>query len=118
MDKNEINKVLREIPQVEKLLQDEEIEAFIPVIGKVSAADCVREGVSSYREALIAGAEADSQKLKDEIIKKLKIKSSERLQRVINGTGIIIHTNLGRAPLDERIFEILVCSSKSGFPIL
>jgi L-seryl-tRNA(Ser) seleniumtransferase len=99
--------VLREIPQVEKLLQDEEIEGFIPVIGKGSAADCVREGVSSYREALIAGAEADSQKLKDEIIKKLKIKSSERLQRVINGTGLIIPTNLGRAPLGEGIFEIL-----------
>jgi L-seryl-tRNA(Ser) seleniumtransferase len=107
MEKNEINRVLREIPQVEKLLQDEEIEGFIPVIGKVSAADCVREGVNSYREALIAGAEADSQKLKDEVIKKLKIKSSERLQRVINGTGIIIHTNLGRAPLGEGIFEIL-----------
>ena len=107
MDKNEINRVLREIPQVEKLLQDEDIESYIPFIGKISAAECIREGVNSYREALLSGSGTDSKKLKDEILKKLKVKSSERLQRVINGTGIIIHTNLGRAPLGEKIFELL-----------
>ncbi len=107
MDKNDINKVLREIPQVEKLLQDGDIEVFIPVIGKVSAAECIREGVNSYREALLGGSLPDNGMLKSEIIKKLKRKSSERLQRVINGTGIIIHTNLGRAPLGEKIFESL-----------
>lgn len=107
MNKGDINNLLREIPQVEKLLQDEEIASFIPYIGKINAADCVREGVSSYREILVAGGGADPSALKSGIIAKLKIKSSERLQRVINGTGIIIHTNLGRSPLGERIFDTL-----------
>ncbi len=107
MDKSNKNKLLREIPQVERLLQDEEISSFIPEIGKISAAECVRLGVNSYREHVVAGGDPDPSKLKSEIIDRLKIKSSERLQRVINGTGIIIHTNLGRAPLGENIFESL-----------
>jgi len=107
MNKDDINRLLREIPQVEKLLQDEEIESFISVIGKISTAECVRQGISSFRERIISGEGSDLSELRPVIIEKLKLKSSERLQRVINGTGIIIHTNLGRAPLGEKIFNRL-----------
>ncbi len=107
MDRNDLNITLREIPQVEKLLQGKDVERFIPVIGKICTADCVREGVKSYREHLLSGGTADPEKLMSEILEKLMIKSSEKLQRVVNCTGIIIHTNLGRAPLGEKIFDSL-----------
>lgn len=104
---NNINELLREIPQVEKLMQDTDIASLIPETGKAIAADIIRGYVEKYRASIIAGASPDIAFLKKSIITGIRIKISEKLQRVINGTGIIIHTNLGRAPLGEKIFETL-----------
>ena len=104
---NNINELLRGIPQVEKLMQDTDIASLIPEIGKGIAADIIRESVEKYRASIIGGAVPEISGLKKSILTGIKIKISEKLQRVINGTGIIIHTNLGRAPLGEKIFETL-----------
>lgn len=101
------NELLRGIPQVEKLLQDIDIAVLIPEIGKGIAADIIRKSVERYRALIIGGAVSDLSDLKSEIISSIKVKISEKLQRVINGTGVIIHTNFGRAPLGEKIFETL-----------
>ena len=102
-----INELLRGIPQVEKLMQDSDIASLIPEIGKGIAADIIRLSVEEYRASIIAGGVLQISDLKKNIISGIKRKISEKLQRVINGTGIIIHTNLGRAPLGEKIFETL-----------
>lgn len=102
-----LNELLREIPQVEKLIQDSEIACLVPEIGRGIAADIIREAVEKYRASIIAGDTIQVADLKKSIITGLKLKVSEKLQRVINGTGIIIHTNFGRAPLGEKIFETL-----------
>ncbi len=102
-----INELLREIPQVEKLMQDNEIAPLAPEIGRGIAADIIRSAVEKYRASVIAGESVRIPDLKKSIIAGIKIKISEKLQRVINGTGIIIHTNFGRAPLGEKIFETL-----------
>jgi len=102
-----INELLRGIPQVEKLIQDPDIACLIPEIGKGIAADLIRSSVENYRKLIISGKIQEITDLKKEIISAIKIKISEKLQRVINGTGIIIHTNLGRAPLGEKVFETL-----------
>lgn len=102
-----VNELLRGIPQVEKLMQDADIACFIPEIGKGIAADIIRESVEIHRASIIGGAIPHISDLKKNIITAVKIKISEKLQRVINGTGIIIHTNLGRSPLGEKIFETL-----------
>jgi len=104
---NNINELLREIPQVEKLMQDPEIACLVPEIGRGITADIIRQAVEKYRASVIAGNAPQVCDLKKNIISGIKIKISEKLQRVINGTGIIIHTNLGRAPLGEKIFETL-----------
>jgi len=102
-----INELLRGIPQVEKLMQDSDIACLVPEIGKGIAADIIRRSVEKYRASIIGGASPQISDLKKEIIGGIKTKISEKLQRVINGTGIIIHTNLGRAPLGDKIFETL-----------
>ncbi len=112
MDK--INELLRAIPQVEKLMQDSEISELIPEIGKGIAANIVRDTVENYRSLIIGGSSLQVADLKKNIISAIKIKISEKLQRVINGTGIIIHTNFGRAPLGEKIFDTLK-SEISGY---
>jgi L-seryl-tRNA(Ser) seleniumtransferase len=102
-----INELLRNIPQIEKLMQDSDIACLIDEIGRGIAADIVRDCVEKHREAVINGAAIEISSLKKNIISNIKLKISEKLQRVINGTGVIIHTNFGRAPLGENIFNKL-----------
>lgn len=104
---NKKNELLRVIPQVEKLLQDPEIACLIPETGQPVAAGIIREKVEEFRSLIVGGAMPELDDLKKQIVSGIKKKISEKLQRVINATGIIIHTNLGRAPLGERIFDIL-----------
>lgn len=109
-----INELLRVIPQVEKLMQDSEIAVLIPEIGKGVTADIIREYVDRHRASIIGGYAPQISDLKKSIISAMRIKISEKLHRVINGTGIIIHTNFGRAPLGEKIFDKLK-SEISGY---
>ena len=102
-----INELLRNIPQIEKLMQDSDISALIKEIGKGIAADIVRDCVEKHRQSIVNGALIEISDLKKSIISNLKVKISEKIQRIINGTGIIIHTNFGRAPLGENIFNKL-----------
>jgi len=102
-----LNEILRGIPQVEKIMQDSDIAVLIPEIGKGIAADIIRGYVDKHRALIIGGNNPQISDLKRDIISGIKIKISEKLQRVINGTGIIIHTNLGRAPLGEKVLETL-----------
>jgi L-seryl-tRNA(Ser) seleniumtransferase len=102
-----INELLRNIPQIEKLMQDRDIAALVKETGKGIAADIIRDCVEKHRESVINGSAVEVSDLKNNIISAIKAKISEKLQRVINGTGIIIHTNFGRAPLGENIFSKL-----------
>jgi len=111
---NNTNELLRGIPQVEKLLQDADIAGLIPEIGKGIAADIIRKSAEKYRASIIGGSVPEIADLKKDIISGIKTKISEKLQRIINGTGVIIHTNFGRAPLGEKIFETLK-SEISGY---
>jgi len=111
---NKKNELLRGIPQVEKLLQDAEIAALVPEIGQPVTAEIIRENLERYRSLIMSGSSPEPEDLKKQIISGIKKKMSEKLQRVINGTGIIIHTNLGRAPLGEKIFDALK-SQVSGY---
>ncbi|HPS56769.1 MAG TPA: L-seryl-tRNA(Sec) selenium transferase [Spirochaetota bacterium] len=102
-----MNELLRNIPQVEKLLQDDEIAAFIPEIGRSNVTALTRRCTEKYRTDLLAGAAADAGTLKSMILEACIRKRKEKIQRVINCTGVVIHTNLGRAPLGEDIFTKL-----------
>ncbi len=103
----ELSNLFKSIPQVERLLNESYIEPYISSLGKASCIECIRYATAQYREHLKNKKEEDLSILHSMILENLKLKSSTILQRVINGTGVIIHTNLGRAPLGEKIFESL-----------
>ncbi|MDY6934402.1 MAG: L-seryl-tRNA(Sec) selenium transferase [Spirochaetota bacterium] len=98
---------LRDIPQVEKLLQIDEIDRYIPLIGRSIVIKSIREEIELFREGLKENKNLETSDLISSISNKLNRKKSEKLQRVINGTGVLIHTNLGRAPISKRILENL-----------
>ncbi len=97
------NEVLREIPQVEKLLQHEAVLPFIDMIGRTAVADEIRKTIDTFRRDVLSGAIRSAADLVPLIAASCSKKKLEKLQRVINATGIIIHTNLGRSPLGRDI---------------
>ncbi|MGJ8673701.1 L-seryl-tRNA(Sec) selenium transferase [Rubritalea sp.] len=61
----------------------------------------VRKEVTSWRKQLLAGVESSRDAIELDIEQNLHAFAVSRLQPVINGTGVLIHTNLGRSPLGK-----------------
>jgi len=101
---NPVNEILRQIPQVEKILQEYYIDFYINTIGHPIVVKIIRDEIDSFRKEILAQGDLSINDLHDSIEKSCKVKARHALQRVINGTGIIMHTNLGRAPLGKDLF--------------
>ncbi len=91
---------LRSLPSVDKLLQ--ESSTLISAYGKPLTLTAIRAAQDEARNAIRAGAEIlpNSQFLA-EVEALLREWTKPTLQAVINATGVILHTNLGRAPLSD-----------------
>ena len=98
--KDEIQKELRKLPSVDRLLQQTEMQALSQQHGHELTVTAIQETLLHTREAVLAG-EACPQLpvLVLEVAKRLSTLLRPSLCPVINATGVIIHTNLGRAPL-------------------
>jgi L-seryl-tRNA(Ser) seleniumtransferase len=98
--------LLRQIPHVDKLMKNDIITSC--EVYRHELTDAVRDVLTELREGLISG-EADTVPRDDEIAKtavELAVKRSFKgIRRVINGTGVILHSNLGRACLSKTAAE-------------
>ena len=95
------------IPQVEKVLTETELAGYIDKYSQPLVARYVRQHIEGLRELIKAGKSTDFRKLMKNIISDLENLRLLLTSRVINGTGIVVHTNLGRTPLGEPIFDRL-----------
>ena len=87
----------RELPSVAKLLGEPELARF----PHEEAAVAARAELESLRIAIAAREPVQLEGLVHRIISRIESNSRPRLRSVINATGIVLHTNLGRAPLHE-----------------
>jgi L-seryl-tRNA(Ser) seleniumtransferase len=86
---------LRDLPSVDELARDERLaEEPAPLV--VAAA---REVLARAREEIAAGHEPGD--LAERTLAELAAAQAPALRRALNATGVIVHTNLGRAPLPE-----------------
>src|SRR6184192_2926819 len=90
---------LRDLPSVDQLARDERL-AGEPVALAVEAA---RAALARAREAIRAGH--DPGDLGERAAQELESARAPSLRRALNATGVIVHTNLGRAPLAEAALE-------------
>ncbi len=94
---------LRSLPSVDKLLSDEAIVQIQTEYGRPQTLITIREVLDTIRQEY---AETKKIPAQHEIIEKvnqsLSIKIRSSLIPVINATGTILHTNLGRAPLSQE----------------
>jgi L-seryl-tRNA(Ser) seleniumtransferase len=105
--------MLRSLPAVDELLRQEAISEAVETYPRTLVVRAVRNVLDRKRQAVLNGrAVLDSQgfelaTLVKEILAEIKHLASFTLRRVINGTGIIVHTNLGRSLLCQDALERL-----------
>jgi len=102
--------LLRKIPKVDSFLKDEELLSILGGSPKTFLVDAVRTALEKVRREILEGKREDLnlEEIKKEIIKELKRLIKPKLHRVINATGVVLHTNLGRAPISKKVAEYLV----------
>lgn len=92
----------RHVPQVQRLLEPPAALALAAAYGRAALTDACRVVLDDVRGAIASGALA-AVPVDDDLIaaagQKLAARRRAGLRRVINATGIVLHTNLGRAPL-------------------
>jgi L-seryl-tRNA(Ser) seleniumtransferase len=108
------NRIMRNIPQVEKLLSEGEIARYIPEIGRALVVNIIRGVLDEIRSGPVDEGAIEVEGLVRTITGKCAAKRLRKLQPVINGTGVVIHTNLGRSPISGEILKRLA-SDMSGY---
>ena len=104
--------MLKNIPKVDKVLDWPEIKGFLDEFQRPILLKIVRMVLDRCRSGIIAGEEKFqglSQEMVVEMIRReLTATRMMSLKRVVNGTGVVIHTNLGRSPLPETALEAIL----------
>jgi L-seryl-tRNA(Ser) seleniumtransferase len=106
-DTEQDRNALRQIPPVDSLLRREAIRALESRFGHRSVVQAVRQVLDHLRDKVSHDATADAgiEGLETEIVRALEAAAEPSLHRVINATGVVLHTNLGRAPLAQEALE-------------
>ena len=97
--------VLRQIPKVTEFFDLDEITALTARISSVAVTDAIRDILSELRQDILQGrtdAVPSLQELARRVIDRCEAQAIPSLRPVINGTGVILHTNLGRGCLSDQ----------------
>jgi L-seryl-tRNA(Ser) seleniumtransferase len=112
--------VLRKIPSVDEILSRPEIADLLKVHPRSVVVEAIRKGLGRLREEILHKEELS--RLGESLFtfeylyflfqKEIDLQIQPRLRRVINATGVVLHTNLGRSPLHSSAIEHLIDVSK------
>jgi L-seryl-tRNA(Ser) seleniumtransferase len=91
---------------VEQLLSSGNFDQQIAELSRPLVTRVIRETLQVVRDKSQASGEIPStENIGEMIVERLHLLSRQRITPVINGTGVLIHTNLGRAPLGAEFLE-------------
>jgi len=110
------NPALRSLPSVDELIRSATGSWLGRVVGPAHLASLSRSAIEALRSEIVNKSAADTALTKEALLAKAesrlasvwKHKSASSLRRVINATGVIVHTNLGRAPLSDEARQRVV----------
>lgn len=104
MDKQ---RLLSSLPSVDEILKSDRGLEWQELFPRRYVLKAIREIIEEYRQAILRdeAKEISYELMLIDIQRRIERLSSFSLKPVINATGIVIHTNLGRSVLSEEIFE-------------
>src|SRR4030042_305476 len=93
----------RDLPSVSRLLAHRRLRPLALLMPEATVTELVRQQLGEARQAIAAGQECPpTDALVESILARADLLLHASLRPVINATGVIIHTNLGRAPLSAE----------------
>lgn len=100
---------LRDLPSVDYLLRHPAVAPLSDEFAREELALCIRAVLDERRERIRDGhaPAVDATTLALDIRRTLYERTRPRLRKVINATGIVLHTGLGRAPLADEAIEAI-----------
>ena len=111
----ERQEILRGIPKVDELMQQEAILALREELPTAAVRAAVREELDGLRQAILAGDVCvlpEEASLCEAICRRAREDALPSLRPVINGTGVVLHTNLGRACLSQRAADAVTAVAR------
>ena len=100
--------LLSQIPAINKILLLDEIKELINTYTEVAIKSAIKQYIEEIKQAILNEelSEVPSlSKIVGEVARIVEKEDKNSLRRVINATGTILHTNLGRSLLSEKIKE-------------
>jgi len=102
--------LLRQIPSVDELLAQPRLASLAKRVDRSLLLEVTRSTLAALRAKIAGDTQTlvltlDTASLEEHITSAVEQILSRSLQPVINATGVILHTNLGRAPLTEAAIE-------------
>ncbi|HSQ33857.1 MAG TPA: L-seryl-tRNA(Sec) selenium transferase [Peptostreptococcaceae bacterium] len=100
-----------QLPSVDEVLNDKMIKIALKDYPRILITDSIRNEIDNSRKQIVNLKEniedfkIDYDFIINNILDKIKLNYALSLKKIINGTGIVIHTNLGRSLLSESIKE-------------
>ena len=105
---DDTKKSLRGLPSVNSLLDDGRVDALVDAYSRPAVIDLIRAHLDDVRASVANGGRTPTI---DELVAGVSERAGKRWRRwptpVINATGVILHTNLGRAPLSKDAVEAI-----------
>ncbi len=105
-----MSNLFRKLPKIDILMKDERLQEFRENLSYNTFYTLVKNEIDSFREGIKSGKieNFEVEDIIDNITNKGKFAGNNRLKKVINGSGVIIHTNLGRSVLNKKVVEKIV----------
>ncbi|ABB30310.1 L-seryl-tRNA selenium transferase [Geobacter metallireducens RCH3] len=99
------------IPKVDKILEWDGTKVLLGIHPRPTVLNAVRSVLDSLRTAARSGFLKEEELLEGAVASRIEREVARStafsLRRVVNGTGVVIHTNLGRSPLSKRVKPLL-----------
>lgn len=112
----QIRASLRTLPSVDALVRDRLSRPGNRVHESTLTA-LARQQLSAAREEILAGDPSAADALDTRLDSAIEIADSDKVRTVINGTGVIIHTNLGRAPVSPATAAAMASAARNYVPL-
>ena len=101
--------LLRKLPKVDSLLDRAGLTALLERLPRALVLEAVRAELDDRRAAILAGSSdlalVEEERIQSGAERRIAERLSPSLRSVVNATGVVLHTNLGRAPLGREILQ-------------
>jgi L-seryl-tRNA(Ser) seleniumtransferase len=103
-----VNDARRQLPSVDRLLHDPAIQELFDIAPRSAVLGAVREALEAARTRRAGPPEQWEVDVRERLVRR----TNSSLVPVLNATGVVLHTNLGRAPLAEAAVEAMTAIAR------